>query len=179
MGKGYLCSDLSEQESYLVLQGLPVIGRSNHITDLFRLVGMYEELKVNNLEEEILYYDPRVDNIFKYENAGITIIGKEIETRLKRRISRKYLKYLSRKWAPSRVKLSFDTPVIIDTLFSYIKEREILRAACIKHFSYDRENWPNIMPIQFEFLGVRLDDHRKDWDKAERIINEVGRKALH
>lgn len=179
MRKRYLCSDLSEEEAYFVTEGLIVIGTSNKITNLFKFVGKYEDLEDNNNEEDIVHYNPENDPFFKYESAGYTIIGKEIEKRLRRRVSRKYLKSISRKWSPSRVKLSFDTPLIISVLFSYIMERETLKVACKNHFPYDSDNWQDIMPIQFEFLGVRFRDHHKNWSVAQEIIHEICKKAIH
>lgn len=179
MGKRYLCSDLSEEESYFITQGLPLIGTGNPIADLFKFIGKYEDLKGNNREEEIINYRPQNDFFFKYENLGYTIIGNEIEKTQNHRISRKYLKNISRKWSPSRVKLSFDTPIIISVLYSYIMAREILKTACINYFSYDSDNWQNIMPIQFEFLGVRFRDHRKNWKVAQKIIHDICSQTLH
>ena len=178
MGKRYLCSDLSEEEAYFVTQGYPIIGTSNPITELFKFVGKYEELKGANREAEIINYRPQNDLFFKYENVGYTTIGNEIEKRINHRISRKYLKNLSRKWSPSRVKLSFDTPIIVSVLFSYIMEREILKTACNKHFLYDNNNWQNIIPIQFDFLGVRFRDHHKNWKVAQRIIKDICNQTL-
>lgn len=179
MRKKYLCSDLSEEEAYFVTQGAIMIGTSNKITSLFKFVGKYEDLKANNREEEIIHYNPDNDPVFKYESAGYTIIGKEIHKKLEHRIPRKYLKSISRKWSPSRVRISFDTPDIISVLFAYIKERDILKDACKNHFSYDIDNWQNIMPIQFEFLGVRLRDHHKHWSVAQEIIHKICDSEIH
>lgn len=179
MGKRYLRSDLSEEEAYFVTQGLVLIGTSNPITALFRFVGKYEELKDDNNEKEIVNYRPQNDIHFKSENAGYTIIKREIEKKFGHSISRKHIKNISRKWSPSRVLLSFNTPEIISMLFSYIMDRDTLRIACVNHFSYNRNNWHNIMPIQFEFLGVRLRDHHKNWQSAERIINCILEQDLH
>lgn len=155
-----------------------MIGTGNQITDLFKFVGKYKELKECKKEKEINNYNPQTDNRFKRENLGYSIIRDEIEKKY-HHIPRKYLKNISRKWPLSRVVLSFETPEIISQLFTYIREKPDLKMACIKHFSYDNDNWHNIMPIQFEFLGVRLRDHHKNWKKAEMIINKIRKYILN
>jgi hypothetical protein len=74
--------------------------------EIDRLVKVLLDLKgallltsTDNEAEEIINYRPQNDYSFRYENLGYTIIGNEIEKAQNHRISRKYLKNISRKWS--------------------------------------------------------------------------------
>lgn len=170
----HLKSNFSEEEAPLFKEGQFVIGESNELTDLFKFVGKYVDLKTENKINEIAKYNPDDDNIFIHENMGYTEIKRRVNARtdLKHYVSRRYLVNISRKWCLTKVVLSYDTHKIIKELYQYISENDLLRKACVKYISGNKA-WDEIMPIQFKFLSARRKDMGKDWDVAKEIINEL------
>ena len=173
MNKRYLRSDLSPEEArFFTCGGRAFIGTGNVLTGLINYIGMYTELQAENRTDEIVTYNPDTDTRFKHENMGYTVLRKEIaKTQLP--ISRRYIKGLSRKWPASFVVISFDAVEIISTLFAYIACRDELKIACTSYLrDYDTQvGWDKIMPIQYKFLGVRIQDRHENWKIAESIVS--------
>ena len=131
MGKKYFRSDFSQEESHFFTDGHPIIGESNLITSLFRLVGKFSVLASIGRLNELSEYNPDTDCIFRYENAGYTTI----KANLKDNgivISRKFFRNISRKWSLSQVVISFQTDRIIAELISYLQSDPDLHRACME-----------------------------------------------
>lgn len=174
MGKRYLRSDCSIEEARFFTTGQAFIGTGNILTGLIKYIGKYDKLEKCGRTFEILTYKPDEDRFFINENWGYTILSNEI-AKTKIRISRKYIKALSRKWPASAVLISFDAIHIISELFAYISNKKELYTVCNAYLkSYDIPNeWNKICPIQYDFLGERNQDHHKNWQIAENIINDL------
>ena len=166
-----LKSDFSEKEMKFYTTGKAVVGTGNTLTDMFKTIGMYIELKADKRADEIVNYVPSEDIWFKHENMGYTEIRNRLEKKLNP-ISRKYIKNISRKWPLSRIVLSYDTHEIIEEIFSYIQEDKYLTEACSKYMTKDI-SWNALLPIQYDFLGVRIDNHRSNWQKAQDIVDNL------
>ena len=179
MGKRYLRSDLSPEEArFFTCGGRLFVGTGNVQTALIKYIGMYTELDAERRTSEIASYNPDNDNVFKYENIGYTELRKEIK-KAQIPISRRYIKGISRKWPMSSVVISFNAVGIISALFTYIANRKELKVACSSYIrDYIKEKniqteWDIIMPIQFDFLGTRIQDHHENWQIAEPIVSEL------
>lgn len=175
MKKRYLRSDLSPAEArFFTCGGRLFVGTGNVLTGLVKYIGMYTELEAEKRTGEIVSYNPDTDNLFKHENMGYTALRKEM-AKTQMPISRRYIKGLSRKWPMSSVVISFDVVKIISALFAYIASRDELRIACTSYIQgYDiQTGWDKIMPIQFDFLGTRIQDHHENWKIAESIVSEL------
>lgn len=170
----HLRSDFSEEEAHFFTRGRVIVGTDNVLTGLFKYVGMFSELQAYNRTAEITSYNPNTDFFFKRENMGYTIMRQEIAKK-HTPISRRYIKALSRKWPCSFVRIHFDAVTIISELFAYISARDELKAACDTYLQgYNlKTGWDEIIPIQFDFLGVRIQDHHDNWQIAERIVDEL------
>lgn len=167
----HLKSDFSEREMHFFTDGRAIVGTGNILTDIFKTIGMYIELKADKRADQIVNYVPSEDVWFRHENMGYTEIRNRLEKNMTP-ISRKYIKNISRKWPLSRVVLSYDTHVIIKELFSYIREDKDLIKACSKYLTKDI-SWSSMIPIQYDFLGVRIDDHRNNWERAQDIVDNL------
>ena len=174
MRKRYLRSTMSEEEARFFTYGKAIIGTGNVLTGLIKYIGMYSELRTNNRESEIASYNPNVDVFFKYENMGYTTLRKEI-AKSDSPVSRRFIKALSRKWPLSYVVISFEAVHIISELFAYISSSADLKAACLAYLkNYDiQTEWDQIMPIQYEFLGVRIQNGGENWQIAEKIVKDL------
>lgn len=171
MGKRHLRSDFSELEIHFISMGTPIFGDGNSIAGLFRLIGKYSELLIFKTTNEISLYNPDEDTHFKYENLGYKIIGQIINENKenKDKISRKYLKNLSRKWKPQQVVLSFKSKEIINEILCYIKKHDDLKKAVLNYLHDDTE-WASIMPIQHDFLSIRSINCRTDFMVAIDLL---------
>ena len=179
MQKRHLRSDLSVEEARFFTTGRMIVGTGNVLTGLIKYVGMYTELAMCNRAAEIASYNPDTDVFFKHENMGYTTIRKEI-AKSALPISRRYIKALSRKWPASAVVISFDAVHIISELFAYISSKDELKAACaayLKEYDLPTE-WDKIIPIQYEFLGVRIQDRHANWQVAEELIYKLSTVTL-
>ena len=174
MKKKYLRSDMSKAEAEFFTTGHLIIGTGNVLTGLIKYIGMYSELQETNRTSEIILYNPDNDHFFKRENAGYTTLRRKI-AQSHTPVSRKYIKYLSRKWGASYVVISFDAIHIISELFAYISDRADLKAACMSYLKdYNLQvDWDKIMPIQFQFLGARINDKHDNWQIAEQIVTDL------
>ena len=179
MQKRHLRSDLSVEEARFFTTGRMIVGTGNVLTGLIKYVGMYTELAMCNRTAEIASYNPDTDVFFKHENMGYTTIRKEI-AKSEFPISRRYIKALSRKWPASAVLISFDAVHIISELFAYISREDELKAACVAYLKkYDLSTeWDKIIPIQYEFLGVRIQDHHENWQIAKEIVYKLSTITL-
>lgn len=170
----HLRSDLSAEEARFFTAGRALVGTGNVLTGLIKFVGMYTELQAYNRESEIFTYNPDTDCFFKHENMGYTTIRKVI-SKSAVPISRRYIKALSRKWPASSILISFDAVHIISELLTYISNRDKLKDACIAYLKNHNavSGWDKIMPMQYQFLGVRIQDRHEDWQVAEKIVNDL------
>lgn len=174
MSKKYLCSDMSEQEARFFTCGRGVFGEENAITGLYKLIGKFNELKELNKEEELSAYAPDKDFRFKYENLGITILSAQLKAKYgKKKISRKSLKTLSRKWCLIPVLISFNCPDIFQELATYVNSNNHLKKACNTYLSRIGCQCENLMPIQFDFLSTRFFDQHRNFQKAGEMINKL------
>ena len=175
MAKNYLRSDMSKEEAHFITSGNGIFGEENSITELYKIIGKFCELRELGRKKELLNYIPERDLSFKYENRGITELSSELKIKYgEKRISRKNLKSLSRKWCLSPVSISFNCTCIITELVTYINHDADLKTACTIFISrIGGCRWENIMPIQFCFLSTRFTDQHKNYQKAGVIINEL------
>lgn len=176
MSRKYLRSDMSDQEAHFFTCGHGLFGEENTITSLFKLVGKYDELKAVGKENEIAEYSPKDDYTFKFENKGYTAISTRLRGKEEYKewhISRKYLKYLSRKWCLTPVIIHFESDCIISELIAYIREENNLQVAADKYLKGTGTGWLQLMPIQFDFLSTRHTYRHKDYEKAGEIINNL------
>ena len=181
MSKKHLRSDASNDEIEFLFSGAVLIGEGNHLTELFKLVGKFDELKELGRKKEIVDYAPEKDKRFMYENRGYCVIGDILKkTDEGRGLSRKYLRNLSRKWCGTAVVLSFKSHYIISELVAYINQDDDLYRACIKHVKQIEGGWvwERLMPIQYGFISRRHKDKHKNFRVAEAIINELARISL-
>ena len=167
-------SDFSEEEARFFVAGKPVVGTGNVLTGLIKYIGKYTELQQYGRTDEISLYNPDSDVFFMYENMGYTTLRK-ILAKTTIPISRRYIKALSRKWPMSFVRISFDATHIISVLLEYIFSNYDLKTVCLAYLSdHDiRTGWNRIIPIQYEFLGERIQNRHTDWKEAERIVREL------
>lgn len=177
MNNSCLISDISPEEAYLCTKGTPIIGTGNLITDMFKFIGMYSDLERTKRTSEILFYQPEKDHFFRHENMGYTLIN-SIISKERDDISRRFLKGISRKWPISRVRVSFDTKYILTTMHEYICSHEFLLEAWSDYLDNKGTQWDEIMPIQYEFLGVRIEDHHTNWQVAQSLVNDLSQITL-
>lgn len=179
MSRRYLRSNGSKHESKFFTCGKGLYGEENFITDLFKMVGKFNELSEFGQKEQIRSYVPSQDRTFKYENRGYTDIGAILRYKYAgRHFSRKCLKTLSRKWLFTPVLISFECARIISELITYINHDDDLSAACKKYAKDFENNWAKIMPIQYDFLSTRHTHKYKDFRIAGEIINALSNMGL-
>ncbi len=174
MTKRYLCSDRTTDEAYLLQTGRMFIGEGNVLTGVIKIIGMHDDLQKSNRESEITSYDPDSDLSFKRENNGYTVLRKTLAN-TDTPVSRRFIKSLSRKWKPGHVRISFDTIHIITVMLEYISARAALHTACsayLKNYNL-KTDWNKLMPIQYDFLGIRYRDRHNDWEIAGKIISDL------
>lgn len=175
MSRKNLRSDKSKEEYRFIRTGKLLFGEDNCVTGLIKIIGKFDELKESGRESLITNYKPDLDRTFKYENRGYTVIGSCLRAKYPdRRIARRHIKNLSRKWYNRRVLVNFDSDCIISEIAAYIKLNQYLDTAASAYTSQFKHNWGEIMPIQYEFLSVRHTDQHKHYRVATRIINELG-----
>lgn len=181
MSRNFLRSDMSEQEGHLFTTGKLVIGEENTITNFFKLAGKFDELQEVGRSQEITEYHPELDRRFHFENRGYTTIRTILKEKYKDShfaLSRRHLIKLSRKWAGSRIVLSFKSGLILTELLTYLRSDPNLNTAFEAYLSKIDTRWPQLMPIQYEFLSVRHVDQHKDFRIAGTIINELNSLIL-
>lgn len=174
MKRFFLRSDLSDREARFYTCGNLFVGEGNAVTGLFKIVGLYSELKTSRKEENISLYKPDEDKTFMYENKGYSVIGNILKKKSNERgLSRRFIKSLSRKWALTPVVISFNCKLILSELLTYINNDITLKGVCDRYLKCKCTNWQELMPIQADFLITRHADMHKDYQMAGRIINEL------
>lgn len=173
MSKKYLRSNMSESEARFFSMGHGIWGKENSLTNIFKIVGCYvlSQSKNPNVFKD---YSPVADNKFEYENAGYTILNQFLKSKYNDiNISRKYIKYLSRKWRYTPVIISFSCNLILSALYEYIVQHPDLSAALKKYAEQNRMEWCDLMPIQYDFLSTRSSRGGRNVNKAREIIDRL------
>jgi hypothetical protein len=173
MPKEYLVSDMSEEEAHFITTGDLPFGEKNALTRIIQIIGKYYELKKNGKLEEIESYNPNDDNYFHNENQGYTYINSRLKEEINNAPSRKFIKHLSRKWCFSRIKISFQSGIVLEVINRIILQDPVLKKKCDQYKLQVGNHWSNYMPIQAEFLSTRFNDQHKDYLKAGEIINNL------
>lgn len=169
--KHYLRSTLSNGESMYRMYGIPLVGEPNHITALIKFIGKYHALCAEGKPDQIKDYCPGRHLKFNDENHGYTVICDILRKKYPDKcVGRRFVKALSRKWAPQPVVISFDAALIITEILEYVRQHKLLFEVCKSYMEGVDPYWSHVMPVQYSFIECRHGNFGKDYDKAGDII---------